>query len=225
MARTRGSSLKRRAAFLKPRAKFYIICEGRNTEPGYFNALSSRFKSSIVEVIIEGGAGVPRTLFEKANRIAKKMGAGRGRKRRGADSFEEDDEVWICFDKDNHPRFLETINNCAQVGIGCAYSNPCFELWLILHYEPFNGPCGPDDAQKRLEALCPDYCRKERKTLNFSNIVASVEIAEDRAELLIKHRAAEGDLYGCCSTTVHHLARSIRNKANQALGKGGQLAL
>ena len=47
--------------------------------------------------------------------------------------FEEQDQVWVVFDRDEHERFDEAVSLCEANGIGVARSNPCFEVWLILH--------------------------------------------------------------------------------------------
>jgi RloB-like protein len=49
----------------------------------------------------------------------------------------EIDEFWCVFDVEwprNHPHLLEAIARAEADGIKLAISNPCFELWLILHY-------------------------------------------------------------------------------------------
>ena len=52
----------------------------------------------------------------------------------------EVDEVWAVFDKDDldkHPKtrenFKRAFERAAANGIKTAYSNECFELWLLLH--------------------------------------------------------------------------------------------
>ena len=49
--------------------------------------------------------------------------------RRSKDSFEENDQVWAVFDRDEHPRFDEAIALCDGHGVLVGRSNPCFELW------------------------------------------------------------------------------------------------
>ena len=69
--------------------------------------------------------GVPLTLV--------KMAAARL-------SDPEEDECWCVFDVEwpkNHPHLFEAKRLAYAKGVSLAISNPCFELWLILHHEDF----------------------------------------------------------------------------------------
>jgi hypothetical protein len=39
------------------------------------------------------------------------------------------------FDRDEHPNFARAIDLADRHGIKLAMSNPCLELWFILHFE------------------------------------------------------------------------------------------
>ena len=52
------------------------------------------------------------------------------------------DSVWAMFDRDIHKRFDEARDLARGNGIRLAISNPCFELWGILHYQDQNAPLG-----------------------------------------------------------------------------------
>jgi len=43
------------------------------------------------------------------------------------------DEISCVFDVDAHPHVQQAIAEARQSGINLAVSNPCFELWLVLH--------------------------------------------------------------------------------------------
>ncbi len=68
-----------------------------------------------------------------------------GRLDKFKDEFQirEDDQLWVCFDTDHwvepgHIQNLaETIRLCKQKGYRLAISQPCFELWLLLHFVDF----------------------------------------------------------------------------------------
>ena len=52
----------------------------------------------------------------------------------------EDDQLWVCFDTDHWVKpghiqnLAETIRLCKQKSYRLAISQPCFELWLLLHF-------------------------------------------------------------------------------------------
>jgi|ERR1022692_2479531 hypothetical protein len=57
---------------------------------------------------------------------------------RAIDEEAEIDEFWCVFDVEwprNHPGLHEAIEQAQQNRIQLAVSNPCFELWLILHFQ------------------------------------------------------------------------------------------
>lgn len=45
------------------------------------------------------------------------------------------DEIWCVVDVDDHPNLNSAIAEARDAGIEIAVSNPCFELWLVLHVE------------------------------------------------------------------------------------------
>jgi hypothetical protein len=45
------------------------------------------------------------------------------------------DEVWCVFDIDEHPFVPETKRQARDNEISTAISNPCFELWIRLHFQ------------------------------------------------------------------------------------------
>lgn len=131
--------------------------------------------------------------------------------RRRRSSFEEKDVVWAVFDRDEHPNYCEAINLCEKHGIGVARSNPCFELWLILHESDFDRPDDRHAVQTELERIRPEYDRQGRKTPDCDEMVSRVMKAEERAEQLLSRRSEEGIPHGCPSTTVGKLTMAIRN--------------
>jgi hypothetical protein len=71
---------------------------------------------------------VPRTLVAMAT-------AARSR---AIDEEAEIDEFWCVFDVEwprNHPGLKDTVEQARANDIKLAVSNPCFELWLILHFQ------------------------------------------------------------------------------------------
>jgi hypothetical protein len=72
-----------------PFKKFYIICEGQNTEPMYFESLVAYYRTSNIQVISVKGAGDPSSIVKKALQVS------RGKSKDY--SFEKSDEVWAVF--------------------------------------------------------------------------------------------------------------------------------
>ncbi|WP_430472692.1 RloB family protein [Thalassospira lucentensis] len=204
--------LDRRRAKRTAKAKYYLLCEGANTEPDYFNCLKNVACSNLLEIEIVGGGGVPLTLADKAVDKAVSLGLTR---RKGAkkprESFEESDKVWAVFDRDEHPNFDEAIRRCDGAGVGAAWSDPCFELWLLLHIKEYDRACTHHEAQDDLQKLLEGYSRGRGKTCDFSEILKNIKIAEGRAERQLNRRSEEGAEKNP-STNVYKLTRELRKK-------------
>jgi RloB-like protein len=160
-----------------------------------------------VELKCERAAGDP---FGIAQRAAKWIG-NKGQRAGNFDTYDKGDQVWVVFDRDQHERFEDAMSLCERQGINVARSNPCFEIWLILHHEDCHKPLTRHEAQSRLQQLCPEYDRDGRKTVD-AKILQFIGDAEARAEIHLDRRAQEGNAFGASSTTVHLLTKAIRAK-------------
>jgi hypothetical protein len=120
--------LRRRKPFREPKPRILIVCEGTRTEPEYFTDLRNR-ERSLVELVIEAG-GTPKTLVERA--VALKKESKRQAKKDPNLGYEH---VWCVFDVDEHPYVAEAQQQARDNKIDVAISNPCFELWALLHFQ------------------------------------------------------------------------------------------
>jgi len=193
--------LNRRVPTRAAKRKFTIFTEGKNTEPDYFKAIRSELFGALVDIEIVGAVGAPMT-------IANKAATARRRARRS--SFEEDDEVWAVFDRDEHPSVSEAIQRCEASKVGVAFYDPCFELWLILHHRDYDAPDDRHQVQAELAKILGDYDAKGSKTTDCKKLMPYVSDAEDRAEKQRVRREKEGDPPGRPFTTVFKLTRAMR---------------
>lgn len=211
----RGRGLRRAPPTRAPKVRFLIYCEGENTEPHYFRALLALHDHAVLLDIVP----VPGDLIKlarEAGERGRREGVGR---RRRLNSFEEADQVWAVFDRDEHPGFDETIRICESNGVSVARSNPCFELWRILHEREFERPDGSRAVCRELAALNPEYDPNRRKVCPWDRLGERVEAAELRARLQLSRREGEGAPHGRPSTTVGGLTREIREAAHRATGQ------
>ena len=118
--------------------------------------------------------------------------------------------MWAVFDRDEHPEFEQAVQLCEQSGVGVARSNPCFELWLILHEKDYNRPNRRQSVQADLKVLRPEYDPKRANTPDCDELVRRVENAERRAAAQLRDQERNGSPYGNPSTTVGNLTRAIR---------------
>ena len=142
MARPRNRGALQRG---KPRRESYdrvlIVCEGAKTEPNYLRELVAHYQVSGANVQITGeGGSAPKSVVDLAIK-----------------SFEKDpdyDSVFCVFDRDGHSTYAEAlqrvrdkklIRRAGKRKVGEArfeaiVSVPCFEYWILLHYEDTTAP-------------------------------------------------------------------------------------
>ena len=198
-------SLRRKSAKRAPRKIVVLVTEGLKTEPEYFKKFNSLFDKSVLELRIVKGVGVPSTVVDVAIEEKERLQSERRK-----NSFANNDEVWAVFDRDEHPSFHEKCIECLERQIELACSNPCFELWLILHFENFGRQDSRHAVQKRLQQLWPAYDPKGQKCVDLGALFERLEAAENRAEAHERQRQEEGDRFGCPSSSVYKLTRSLR---------------
>ena len=126
---------------------FLIAAEGHNTEPSYFRELQKLCESKLIQCLPrESHATDPNNILLDLKRMMRKAGLQAG------------DEVWLVADLDNRSEqdFQDVIDWSQTVRSGTrhdlALSNPCFEYWIILHF---------DEGKNITDAeSCRDFLRK-----------------------------------------------------------------
>lgn len=132
--RAQGRRNRRRVAVRRPRKTLLVFCEGEETEPQYLMALKqepSIREAASVEIRWRRdtiGITPPLPLVRKAADAVD----------RASRESAEIDEVWCLFDVEwpkNHPDLRRALDLARSSGVKVAVSNPCFELWLALHFQ------------------------------------------------------------------------------------------
>jgi hypothetical protein len=181
-----------------------LVCEGEVTEPEYFRGFGQRTRNSSVEIQIADQHGDPLTLVEHAERHKHEA---EEQARRERDSFLRFDEIWCVFDVDEHhkPRLNDARQLARAKGIDLAVSNPCFELWLLLHFRDHPGAWHRHDVQDMLKVFLPSY----DKHLDFDELADGVAYATRRAGRLDQDAESEGESGRNPTTGVYRLTDSI----------------
>ena len=142
---------------------------------------------------------MPATLLEEAISHEKKI-------QRSKNAYTKDDQIWLVFDRDSHPRVDEVISNAKSHEFGIAYSNPCFEVFLLYHYQDYHADENRDAVKARLAEVCEEYCSRREKLTAATAILSHTRDAIVRAEKGLKSRISEGIENGSPSSTAHELA-------------------
>ena len=148
----------------------HVFTEGEVTEPEYFDWLKRRQGQFALKV--DDRHGPPQKLLELAIDLQRHS-------RSRASDTPRHDSVWCVFDHDQHPGVDDTIRRALRAGISVAFSHPCFEYWVLLHFcadaAPRAGRC--PDVTSRVERHLPGY----RKSLPLPRMQGRFLQAKDRA--------------------------------------------
>lgn len=181
-----------------------MFVEGLRTEDLYLTYWHRQYRDR-VRVEIDPYRGAPLQLVERAveaQRIeARDARRGRGRPR---------DQIWCIFDRDEHPHFARAIDLADMHGINLAISNPCLELWFILHFEDRTAYLERQPAQRRAEELLG--CSKVLTESALSALADGYNEARRRAVKLDEKHSGDGSSPGSNpSSGVWRLIDLIRN--------------
>jgi hypothetical protein len=146
--------------------------------------------------------GTPKTLVERAAK-KKKEATKLGKKDRNLLY----DSVWCVFDVDEHPFLPEAKEQATANGIHLAVSNPCFELWLLLHFQDQRAHIERDRVQRLFRDCIPDY----GKDVPCERLLPLCEDAVQRAQALEDWQNSRGCAGNNPSTGVHRLLQLIKD--------------
>ena len=194
---------KRRGPRRAPKRRILIVCEGRVTEPVYFQAFKDEARNPLVHVAVESSAGRAYAVVSTA--IARRSEAESEAKRE-RDQTLRWDEVWAVFDVDDHPKLDEARMLAAANEIELAISNPCFELWALLHFQDQRAHIERHKARAALQEHLPGY----DKSPDFTKMHAGYADATRRARALDDEAAQHADPGRNPTTGVYRLTESIR---------------
>ena len=156
-----GAGLRLGALILTRRLQRRSEQQETCTEPEYLGDLRNRARSPLVQIEIDAAGGTPKTIVERAA-SRKKESQRLARKRE--DSSLRFDEVWCVFDVDQHPNFAEAKDQARDNGIRLAVSNPCFELWLLLHFTDHRAYIERLNSVTVVRSSCRVITRARRQT-------------------------------------------------------------
>jgi hypothetical protein len=200
----RRDSLKRRMPFREPLPRILVVCEGEVTEHGYFEHLGRLYRRFVrVEVDSKGGSN-PKKIVERAVGLKKESD-------RQATAAEDENLrhnfVWCVFDVDDHHRIPDALQQARDNGIDLAISNPCFELWILLHFQDHRKDIRRKDLQSLVRKHLPGYL----KDVPCDRLTPLYEHATTRASNLESWHAKQGrNEHPNPSTGVYKLTEQIR---------------
>ena len=170
--RTSAKQLHRRTGVRHEYRTVVVFTEGRETECDYISALTKLphvMQNTALSVNIDPEHGIdPLTMVKRAAKRRQNP---------------EVDECWCVFDVEwpqHHPHLGEAYSLALKTDVKLAISNPCFELWLILHFQPQSRFVDTNGAQQ----LCKKLDGHQGKSINARIYMAKIPTAVQNAEAL-----------------------------------------
>lgn len=189
----RVRALTRRKPERPPYPRVLIVTEGEKTEPQYFDEIRKKLRISAahIEIVTSDYGTEPRQVVDYAASLFHRREEG----------F---DQVFAVFDRDEHRTYHDALQTCSrtkprndekkQVEFCAVPSNPCFELWLLLHYEDIQHLFHRDELFHKLKQHILGYEKALSGT--FELTYPAYRHAVERAKRLQAHYHPEQDKEG-----------------------------
>jgi hypothetical protein len=200
---------RRRSGGRSPYPRVLIVTEGSETEPTYFRDLCADPKFRLTSVDVDGASDSnPMAVVDH-----------------GLERFEEDgdyDRLYCVFDRDRRKEFdravkwLENMRENEGWSVYWTFSVPCFEYWILLHYEntasTYNHPDSPcSQVVRDVREHLPEYGKGMQGL--YDKTKPNLEDALDRSRERWQAAQNTGSLNPSLnpSTLVHRLVSYLQD--------------
>jgi len=161
---------------------YFVFCEG-DTEVVYVEMLRSHYRLPIHIIAKKTLLNITPALVERCKSTYIQT---------------KNDRTYLMYDLDV-PTMLERLQKISGATLLC--SNPCFELWLLLHYADLKTELISEECVNRLTSYIKMYKKGALNTTDKQYLINNVIAAVDRAKKLIA--------YNNPSTTVYRLIEEL----------------
>jgi len=177
-------ALRRGKPLRRPRDCVLIVCERSVTEPGYFKSLWKMIRLNTVEVEIAGEGVEISGVVDAA--IQRRM--EREEEARSSPRIAPFDEVWCVVDTErrhDNASWDRGVDRATSTGLNLAWSNPCFEYWILLHFEKVGRSF---DGYSALRPCVSRHIKHYRKQLDcFEDLAPRIPAAIENSKQI--HRS------------------------------------
>ncbi len=178
MARRSFNNQKRKSGSRRQKPIILIIAEGKNvTESQYFRSLQDKKSEYNIKVLIPGHITDPAGMKERIEKFWKENDLDE----------EKGDLAFIVLDLDcdaEKAKLLKQLSEQSSIS-KFIVSNPCFEIWFLLHFRySTKGYYSSAEVVRALRNFIPDY---EKNTEVSPIIEELLQDAYKNAKNLEKH--------------------------------------
>ncbi|MFB4424153.1 RloB family protein [Streptomyces sp. QL37] len=115
------SRLGRKTEQRTARQRLLVVCGAEVTERDYLQGLKSAVRNPAVSVRIIERPKAPSQVVAHTVKLLQATG-------------DDYDQAWCVLDVDQFTDLDRAVAEAERNDVGLALSNPCFELWLLLHF-------------------------------------------------------------------------------------------
>lgn len=203
--------LSRKTNFRDPKKVVILVCQGAETEPIYFNNFRKKEFEVAIHIHREAGKD-PIKIIQTAKYLKNDQYEG---------AFIE--RIFCIYDVDNTLEItLKKSEKMAnELGLKTCVSNPCFEIWYLLHFlystRYYNSY---DEIKEDLIRYIPEYAKNKDI---FSQLQPNQQKAIANARRLEEHHRNIGEdpsICGCNpSTQVFYIIEYLNKYISQRYTK------
>lgn len=192
--------------------RILVVSQGTVTEKIYFEGLREFHKLNNICIKIEVQAKSPLQVVEWALKRP---------------SIPECHSVWILFDKDDFSadqvqQAIALIHAQPGSKVHCAFSNPCFDLWLLLHFENGAGAITRPEIYKRLRKHVDYYHQETNKKVFYRDFKDGIVAAIERAKKIDSVHYSGGTQPPPSTCVWRLLSEILGSPANQPCQRDGR---
>ena len=208
---------KRRVEYLEKREyRYYIFCEGEQTEPLYFEGFKKMIEDNpiyreMVLIQIEPCGAETMRVIGMAEEFVRKNHITKG-------------QIWCVYDKDSFPpdRFNGVEEKAASLSkenadlqYHAAWSNECIEFWFMLHFAYYTSNNHRTEYIKFLSRKFKDlglgsYEKNRRDTFTILRQYGDEDKAIRYAKRIIKDNEGKTPTEIAPGTKVYELVEELR---------------
>jgi hypothetical protein len=194
--------LDRTANVVRDANLIVIASEDKYAVRQYFEFFrSTKIQFKVLET--EDGKSAPEHVLDRLDEYMREFDMGEG------------DKFWLVCDCDHWNKtghlknLIGVIRECRQKRIQVALSNPCFELWLILHFAEF---------PRADKITCTEVEKQLRKAVGAydKTKVYNLPIDGERVKSAVKRSAdnqpASSEIPDRPQTTVHRIIQDLLDR-------------
>lgn len=190
------------------RRRICLVVEGARTEAYYFDALKAAAREAGWHLTVQScGGGSQKQILDKAIAQIRLLDLRGG------------DECWCVFDfvgpVGGDKPITQMVADAERCGVKVCLSNPCFEVWLLMHFQRWARPLhGAEEARIALSEKWRDQFNRPFDKSDHDGLIALAAEAQraiSNAQWVLEQHPSHDVMQSNPSTDVFRVAKRLLN--------------